>query len=232
MTIPRISTPSIEGPFQAAKWLKIQALLDPQELVDLLSLGGFLYPLSGLYKPEELIDAKGSFLKAYAEWIEQLKSGFVPHEAELRKYSAIAWVCNAESLWLQEVPQSRYMVKVSEPIVQIQVHQMSYSSIDGEFRPMVMSRESIFWGLQFSFPQIYQDPKSLELLEVEAGSHLELFQQLRRWMRENTAPTPMMVEGKRKNLPIRLGKKCFSWVNRHPQLVGKGLSVLERNYAQ
>ena len=123
------------------------------------------------------------------------------------------------------------MVKVCEPIVQIQVHQMSYSPVDGEFRPMVMSRESIFWGLQFSFPQIYQDPKSLELLEVEEGINLELFQSVRRWIRDNTAPTPMVVGGGRVNLPIRLGKKCFSWINNHPQLKAKQLSVLERNYA-
>ncbi len=227
---PLISTPSAEGFFQAAKWLKVQALLDGEALANLLG-DALLFPLSGLFRLDELPLSKERFISAYSSWIEGLKEGKVPSESELRSFAAIAWTCSSDSLWLQEVPGQRYMVKPREPIVQIQVHQMGYSTVDHVFRPMMMSKESIFWGLQFSFPQIYQHPKTMELLEVEEGLNAELFQMIRRWIRENTIATPMMVDGKRNNIPIRLGKTCFSWINRHPQLLAKNLSVLQLHYA-
>jgi hypothetical protein len=99
---------------------------------------------------------------------------------------------------------------------------MGYSPLDGVFRPMVLSSSSIFWGLQFSFPQVYQHPKTGEFFEVE---EFGLFELVRKWSREFTVATPMIVEGKRTNIPIRLGKRCFSWINTHPQLQMKGLSI-------
>ena len=46
----RVSSPSKEGVYQASKWLKHQALLDPEEMRDLLdALGPFwIFPLTGL----------------------------------------------------------------------------------------------------------------------------------------------------------------------------------------
>jgi hypothetical protein len=226
---PRISTPAQEGSFQAAKWLKVQALLDAEELESLLALGepSFLFPLAGLFTLESMNLSKESFCVLYSSWIEGLKKVILPLEEELRKGSAIAWTRSTDSVWLQEVPGNRYLVKPCEPVVQIQVHQMGYSTVDGEFRPMILSRDSIFWGLQISFPQVYQHPKTMELLEVEEGLNVELYQLIRRWVRDNTVATPMLVEGKRKNIPIRIGKRCFSWVNTHPQLLAQKLSVLE-----
>jgi hypothetical protein len=99
---------------------------------------------------------------------------------------------------------------------------MGFSDVDHEFRPMILSQNSIFWGLQFSFPQVYQDPKTGALKEAEVSP---LFQAIRKWIRNTTVPTPMMVEGKRVNIPIRLGKRCFSWINRHPQLKCKVMEI-------
>jgi hypothetical protein len=226
----RISTPAQEGQFQAAKWLKLQALVDSQELSALFDLvePSWLLPLSGMFSMGELPVQRGDFLLEYRRWIEALQNGSIP---EIKKYNALAWTKNEESFWLQEVPGNRYLVKPCEPMVHIQVHQMGYSSVDGVFRPMVLSQESIFWGLQFSFPQVIQQSKTMDLVEVEEGPNLELFQTVRKWVRERTVAIPMVVDGKRINLPMRLGKTCFSWINRHPQLVSRNFSVLELSYA-
>ncbi len=227
MTHPRISTPSHEGQFQAAKWLKIQALLDPVELSDLLSLcpPTWIYPLSGLFALGDVAVPKERLTSVYAEWIDCLKSGQVLDPVQLRLWNALCWTRRPEAVWLQEVPGNRYLVKVGEPVVQIQVHYMSYSEADLEFRSMALGQSAIFWGLQFSFPQVYQDPKTLELIEGARGENWELFQHIRHYVREETLPTPVMINGKRKNLPMRLGRRCFSWIGMHRALTKQGLSI-------
>jgi hypothetical protein len=218
MNRPPISTLEKEGHFQAAKWLVVQALVDEVELGQLMEEDFLIYPLSGLFTLDAFPMEKGLYLKAYGSWIAALKEGVVPVPA--KELSAVAWARSPDDLWLQEVPGGRYMPKPRRPFVRVQVHHMTYSPIDDVFRPMNLSADSIFWGLQFSFPQVYQCSKTKELLEVEDG---ELFQSIRKWIRNVTVPTPMLVKGKQVNLPIRLGKRCFPWINRHPQL--KGLSV-------
>jgi hypothetical protein len=220
----RISTPQIEGSFQAAKWLKIQALVEPDELAVLFDEVFEIYPLSGAFPLESFPMKKGEFLTAYRSWIEGLKEGIVPSDETLRAFNATAWASSSSAMWLQEIPGKKYLAKPCEPFMQCQVHQMGYSTVDGEFRPMILSRESIFWGLQFSFPQVYQHPKTGEFFDVE---DFGLFQAVRKWSREHTVATPMFVDGKRVNIPIRLGKRCFPWINSHPQLKAKGLSVVE-----
>jgi hypothetical protein len=228
---PRISTVAVEGRFQAAKWLKVQALLDAPELADLFALApsAQLYRLSGMFTAHETVLAPQDFCAVYGRWIERLKRGEPLDEVAMRPFAALGWSTSENEVWLQEVPKasssSLYLVKPSAPFIQIQIHWMHHSSVDGEFRPMVMSSDSIFWGLQFSFPQVYQDPKTLELLEVGGGTHSALFTELRRWMREHTVATPMWAHGAKTNLPIRIGKTCFAWIDSHPQLKSKGLAV-------
>ncbi len=132
-----------------------------------------------------------------------------------------------DAMWLQPVADGRFLMKIGKPVIQIQAHFFTYSSLDGVFRPMTMGPESIFWGLQFSFPQIYQNPKTMELLEVEESANSELFQKVRRWVRDATRATPFVVEGKKVNATIRIGKNCFSWIKNHPQLAAKKLGIYE-----
>ena len=161
MNEPRISTPALEGQFQAAKWIKIQALVDETELALLFQEPFLIYPLSGTFPRSAFPMKKETYLEIYKSWIDALKSNTVPKEN--RDINAVAWMRSSDSLWLQQIPGDRYMAKPCEPFVQVQIHQMGYSDVDQEFRPMILSQNSIFWGLQFSFPQVYQDPKTMDL---------------------------------------------------------------------
>jgi len=58
-------------------------------------------------------------------------------------------------------------------------------------------------------------PETMELIELKFSP---LFQKIKVWIRDNTRATPFLVDGERKNVPMRLGKKCFSWINTHPGL--------------
>lgn len=213
----KVSSISEEGVYQASKFLKIQVLCDAEELKILFEqLKPFsIYSLSGLGTGEPI--PPEIFLEKYSAWIEQLKTGSIPKDV-------LAWALTDDlsALWKQQVPGKGYLVKMAKPVVQIQGHYFTYSRVDGEFRPMTMGAGSIFWGLQFSFPQVYQDPKTMELCETGEN---RLFQTIRKWSRDQTRPTPFVVDGKKTNVPIRLGKNCFSWINNHPQLIENQIGV-------
>jgi len=215
----KISTPAVEGHFQAAKWLKVQALLDGVELQQLLEalMPHELFPLSGTYALEQL--PLKNFVPEYRGWIEQLQQGVVPQPM----LKALCLTRDPEAIWLQQMPNSLYAVKPCRPYIQIQVHCMQYS--DGQFRSMTFGPETIFWGLQFAFPQVYQDPKTGQFVDEDLGPNEVVFRDLRRWVREYTTPTPMLVDGKQINLPVRLGKNCKPWIQQHPQLKPRGLYV-------
>jgi len=221
----RLSTPAAEGVYQGSKYLKFQVLCDGEELAALFqSLGPFwIYPLTGLVDGTP-IDPE-TFLKEYTSWIDGLKEGRVPTDGALRRLLACAFTAEVEALWKQEVPGNRYLIKIGRPVVQVQSHFFTYSPIDEVFRPMAMGAGSIFWGLQFSFPQIYQDAKTMELREIDESLNGELFQKIRQWVRDMTRATPFVVGGKRTNVPIRLGKNCFSWIHNHPQTKEQKIEV-------
>lgn len=218
----RVSTPDLEGVYQGSKWLKVQALIDKEEMASLLdALGDFwIFPIGGMV--DGLPISKKSFIEEYGRWIEDLQKGKVPSSEDLRKITASVFAEDLDSLWLQPLPSGKFLTKISKPVIQVQAHYFTYSSIDGVFRPMSMGTESIFWGLQFSYPQIYQDAKTMEIKEVEEGA---LFRKLQLWVRNFTRPTPFMVDGKKINSPIRLGKRCFSWIHLHPELKKASLGV-------
>jgi len=220
--ILRISSLEKEGIYQGAKWLKFQVLCQRDELEQLFHRLRpiSIFPLTGIVDgnpiPEEV------FLSEYESWIDGLKEGRIPEDSSIKKILAAAFTDDLESLWLQEVSGKGFLMKMAKPTLLVQAHSFSYSEMDGEFRPMSMGLNSIFWGLQFSFPGVYQDAKTMELREVERG---KLFEQVRLWVREATRATPFHVGGIRINSPIRLGKECFSWINRHPQLQSQGISI-------
>jgi hypothetical protein len=140
--------------------------------------------------------------------------------------SASLWSSSPDALWLQPLPDGRFAARGKFPFVQVQVHHMGYSTVDGVFRPMALSRDAIFWGLQFAFPQVFEHPEQ-GILDATEFFNFTLFKQIQKWARDCTIATPMVVDSIRKNLPIRLGKHCFPWINRHPHLRDKGLTVLE-----
>ena len=131
------------------------------------------------------------------------------------------------------VDGDRQIIKVKKPVIQMQAHRIGYSSLDGKFRPMVMGKESISWGIQFSYPQIYEDSgKVVKVNESDQFPNTARFKKMQRWMRRHTIPTPFLADGKRVNVPMRLGKQCLPWINTHPQLVEKNIGVSTASCAQ
>ena len=171
---------------------------------------------------------KNAFLAHYKSYIEELKSGRSPDPMNYRPLFSPAMTTTTEALFTIPIGVNQQIVRICKPIIQLQAHQINYSSVDGKFHPMVFGPDSISWGVQFSYPQLYQDPVTKEVTSVKDGDafpNTPLFHTLQKWMRQHTVPTPFLVDGKAINVPMRLGKECFSWIDSHPQLIKKGISV-------
>lgn len=195
----------------------------------LFELGDFYICIIGqIYKEGEEIISKDQFLSNYKMYIEGLKKGKLIDESIYRSLFSSIFTTSLDDLYKIKVDEEQFILRVSKPVIQLQAHRMHHSKFDDTFRPMIFGKDSISWGIQFSYPQIFQDNISKEVIQVlnyPAFKNKKLYHDLQKWIRKNTIPTPFEYEEKIINAPIRIGKKCLPWINNHPQLVEKGLKV-------
>jgi hypothetical protein len=216
---------------QASKWLQQQALLDSQEMEDLFRQmeEARIYLVGHVTELEEGVIPKKGFLGLYAEYILQLRNGLVPDSSRFRPYFSSILTLSEDHLFSIKVGENKQLIRVAKPVVQLQLHTLGYSAIERKFRPMIMGKDSIHWGLQFSYPQLYLDPATKNVEKVLGDNRFpnnQLFNAIKKWIREHTVPTPFLVDDQRINVPMRLGKDCFSWINKHPQLQPLGIQVV------
>lgn len=218
-------------PLQASKWLQIQMLLDIQEMRSLFDEIGdvFIYLVGKVTAIGEETLSKEVFLEKYQHYISQLKKGEeLDSLTEYRHWFSSALSLAPDHVFSIPAGSGNQLTRAQKPIVQLQLHMMGYSSLEKKIRPMVLGKGSIYWGIQFSYPQLYLNPltKKIENVLTEDGyPNTELFHTIQSWMRKNTVPTPFLIDEQRINVPIRLGKQCFSWINHHPQLQALGIKV-------
>lgn len=226
----RISSPKTEGILQVSKWTKVQVLLDAEEMHGLLEGLGNIYfvPVSEPVKAEEGVISGSDFLKKYTNYISLLKQGQVPPPEEFRRLFSCALSSTLDCFYAIPAGEGKFLIKPTKPVLQLQAHHFFYSDLDGKFHPMVLSPESISWGLQVSYPQLFQDPRTRKVVKVVDSPDFPnsaLFLKLFRWMRSFTLPTPFQVNGRRVNAPIRIGKQSLAWIKNHPQLKQRGIQV-------
>lgn len=223
---------SVDEPsLQVSKWLKVPALLDDEEMSRLIhSLGEFVITVTGSVTPQ----GKGfigheAFLEGYQAYIAALQGGQRPNEGNFRRIIPCVWTADLSALYAVPLAEGKQVIRACSPVIQLQHHRFDYSPIDGKFRSMVLGQDTIVWGVQFSYPQLYENPATHEIVQLneeEAYPNTALFRKLQRWIRHETIPVPFQVEGKQIiNVPIRLGKKCVEWIHRHPQLSARHLEV-------
>lgn len=226
----RISSPKEEGVLQVSKWIKCQVLLDLEEMSELL------FELSPLHfcvvsepvKKGDGVISSELFLEHYKTYVEALKQGRLADESLFRKFFSSALTSSTDVMYATSVGRDKYLIKPVKPVIQLQAHHFFFSQLDGKFHPMVLSTESVTWGVQFSYPQLYQDPKSHRIAKVANSAdfpNTSVFARLLKWLRHHTLPTPFIVNEARVNAPIRIGRACLEWIYRHPQLNEKGIRV-------
>ncbi len=221
-----LSTPEKEGSFNVSKWLKHQVLLDLEEMRELLE---HIYP-ARLYNVSEItanpcVDVE-TFLEKYARYIEELKKGFILPLKEIRSIFSSALSEIPDVFYAYPVREGGFLLKFLKPAVQMQVHHFLPSTLDGKIHPMVLSQDSVSWGIQFAYPQIFQDPKSHLFSKVgDSFPNTSLFLKMARFFRNHTQPVTFLWNGNKVVTSLRLGKKAYCWIKKHPQLQEKGMEV-------
>lgn len=233
-TTLRQSTLTQEGPLLVSKAIKIPMLVDPSEMEDLFSVfekevGSFnIYYVQGVCKREEGKVAKCYFLNRYTEYVAALQKGEIPANETYRPLFSSFLSITDDILYSLPIENDLHLIKATRPVLQMQLNPIHYSKEGNEFRSMVFGSDSISWGIQFSYPQLFQDSKTQEIHPIRETSlfpNTTLFKVFQRWVRGATLPTPFIIDGKKIQVPIRLGKKCFQWIGKHPQLIQKGIQI-------
>jgi len=226
----RISSVKAEGLLQASKWLKTQVLLDKEEMSALLAAMAPLHcvVVSEPVEPQDALLSPQVFLEKYTHYIDALRRGEIPPNETFRRCFSLALSTTLDTFYAIPASGNKYLIKPLKPVIQLQAHHFFYSTLDRKFHPMALSAQSISWGLQFSYPQLFQDPKTHQIMKVGKTSDFPnsaLFLTLMRHLRNVSLPTPFHVDAARTNSPIRIGKQCLPWIKSHPQLQMNGIQV-------
>lgn len=206
---------------QVSKSRKLPMLLDSSEMKELLAhLGEFeIFDVSRPVTEENFVISHEQFLQAYAQYVENLGQD----ESAFKPYFSAVFSCSRSALYAQPLTNGKYLIKAKSPVIQLQRHHFIYSDT---FHSGVMGQESISWGVQFSYPQLYLDPHTKGIGKVDNRfPNTELFKKCAEWVRNHTLPTPFLIGDQKKVEPMRLGKHCFTWINDHPGLKKRGLCV-------
>jgi hypothetical protein len=151
---------AILGPaLQASKWQKCPMLLEVKEMEDLLRTLAPLWIIqtNGLIAAGQEIISQEDFLLTYSQYIHALKTGKVILDAHIRALFSSVWIRSLESVYAVSVRDNQRMVRLVHPAIQLQIHRFDYFAADNSFRSMILSPDSIHWGIQFSYPAIFQD---------------------------------------------------------------------------
>ncbi|HPE85672.1 MAG: hypothetical protein KDK44_05245 [Chlamydiia bacterium] len=191
-----------------SKWLKVQVLLEVDELKDLFSgLNAGLYQVSGVLSQPQAGIEPACFFDAYASYIATLKRGDVP----LINRPLFSAALSVSPVFVRQLDEKRYIADPKTPVVQMQPH--SFVLSNGKCLSMVHGPESHSWGLQFAYPQIAMDAAGNLEKTLRTTENGALFLQIQQWMRKMTKPACFTMDGKKMHFPIRLGKQ---WSGRLP----------------
>lgn len=232
---PRFSSPGIEGNYQVSKWLHFQLLLSKEEMEEFLEVEKdlLLYPASDICEIGKPLIKKDEFLKAYAHYLDVLLEGEGDFSQFRRMFSCFGTV-SPECLYSVEVSEDEQLIRPCTPVIQFRPHQLGFSKVDRTFFPMAFGSSSISWGLQISYPQVFQNPKNQEIIKIDKSPlfpNTAAFKNLSRWIRLHTEPAIFNVEETRVVTTVRIGKQALAFVDKHPQLVALNLGMINENRA-
>lgn len=217
--------------YLASKFLHFELLIEKEDFDRFFEALGevFLFSTLGVQLKGQNAISKERFLATWQDYIDDLRHGKAIDDSKFRFAFTLLLTSYNDALRAIAIGDDKEIITPYEPAIQLQLHRFGYSTIDGKFRPMVFGEKSVSWGVRLSYPQLFQYPETrqvMDALDEEKFPNAKLFNSLRYWIRHNTQAVPFLVEGKRVNIPMRISKGCFSWINNHKELIDRGLSIL------
>lgn len=109
------------------------------------------------------------------------------------------------AIFMKQVADGRTLSRIVKPVIQMRAH--SYTVAAGKLLPMTFGTDAKAWGIQLSYPYLYEDPSTGESVDTlkSKTSNNDLFKALRVWVRNQTAPATFTIEGKQVKTPLRQG---------------------------
>ncbi len=211
--------------YQASKWWKLQVFFSLDALDFFFQdLGSFwICPLGKVLQEEEQILEKDQYLQAYKKKVDQY---LTHHITPIEEISPCAFTVLKEDLYLMNLSQNRFLLKIKNPVVQVHPYFFRFSKQNRSFLSNVYAEDSIFWGLQFSFPQIFQDEDlNLHKVHPQTFANAALFQKMRRWIRKHTSPISFEFEGEKIVTSMRASPQLFCLLQKYPKLIELGLNI-------
>ncbi len=212
-----------------AKWISFELLLHPEEMKDLLeSFSGTL--AFSLRKTAPLAEQRISFsslLQDYKKYVLYLMNGEIP-PVEFLQNGNLYPVFTEDPMTLSYYPYKESgNIKMQKPSMPAKPVCLHFSPRDLSVRPVARNPEDILWGLQFSFPYLYQDSqtKKIETFRPSSYPNHSLPKRMRSFIRERTVPTTFLYQSQKLTSSFRLGKKYLPYISKHPQLKRYSLSV-------
>jgi len=224
------STPKHEGPYLCSKWISYHFLVNLEEFKDLLELldTDCIFQIGKIFRGLKA-DFKKDLIEAYNQTLIMLKSNKFDLSL-LKQNLPVAIGKSPSAFYLFNPKEDAYTVKISKPVLQLQLNTFRYSFLDKTIRLNSLGEDCIFWGFKLSHPQIFQDPDSNKIKKIDSSfENFPYFSQIRKWMRDKTSVARFIIEQKKVVSTLRIGKKCFSWIHLHPQLKKIGCEL--DNYA-
>lgn len=224
----RNSTMDQEGALKVSSFIKIPLLIDDFEMENLCQFFGDIsfYNTQGVSDFTHGILKAPEFMEHYRSYINALKENKIIALKKSYPIFSYALSVTPDIFYEVKVDETRRVIKATKPPIQMQPHEFFFSQESETFYSMVFSEKSISYGIQFSYPNLYQNPHTHEVYNVdETFPNTSFFKNFRQWVRNNTVPSSFVVNGKKYNLPYRVGKGCFSWLSKHPQLLENQIFV-------
>lgn len=212
-TTLRESSLADEGPLQVSKWISLDILISPSELQQLLESipEGKIYMGNGLCQKGMGEISKENFQSHYKVYCQAIRDPSKPDLSRFRRDFGFFLSTDSEILYSMPVSDSQHLIKAIKPVIQFQAHFFSFSQHDQKVRSMSMGQDSIPWGLQISYPMIFQHPKSGEIHQVrneEGFPNSKAFHHIQKWVRKNSKATNLSWGNEGFFAPIRLGNQC------------------------
>lgn len=215
----------------ASKWLHFDVLCETEELEKLFQSFGepfYIYSTLGVGKTGEHALSQESFLDAWQRYLDELKAGLLPEDRNYRFFFTAVCTKTLDAIRAVDIGNERQIIISYEPLLQMQIHRFSYSSMEKKIYSMSFGEKSVFWGIRISYPQLFQYPNTRvveDALDASRFCNAELFSHVKNWVRKTTQPTPFMIEDKKVMDPMRISKASFSWINNHAGLKACGLII-------
>ena len=212
----RLSDPKCEGRYQVSHPLKFPVFLTRNELEKLFEAMGrpLIAQTSRLVSEDEIFVQPEEFFAAY----------------ERRDRAILSSVLTKDSgaLYGMRQKDGRILVRSCQPVMQMHLFHFTLSHDRQECLQMAHGSGAIPWGIELFFPTRFRDPKTLkdcEVLKEERFVNRNILKAAQKWVRQNTIPTPLLIDGARKNQTFRLGKEKVSTINRYEPLIENGLKI-------